>query len=341
MHRAHLILTLDYELFGNGSGDLFCCVVEPAACIAALAERHGARLEIFVDALEFHAMERHAWPGIKAVRRQLQDLMRRGHGLQLHLHPQWHIGAQPTPQGWALDATQWRIGSLSPPAAAECIGRGHRWLCKLMGEVRPGARPIAFRAGGWAIQPGRTVLAELQRLGVRIDSSVAPGMRNRQRSDWFDFRGAPGRPSWRVDTDVCMPAPQGPTLEVPIAVGRIGRLLHARMLAQRRGSIAPGCRGLYDSGASVWQKLHGLMGKLERIGRSMLDFSTLETHAMAVVAQDWLARWPSDPAVPLVAIGHTKNFGERSAQSLDAFLSLAAAQPDWVFSDYARFEASA
>ena len=87
--RAHLILSLDYEVFGNGSGDLDCCVLQPTERIAAIAERHGARLAIFVDALEFAAMERTGVSDAHRVRQQLQSLLARGHRVELHLHPQW------------------------------------------------------------------------------------------------------------------------------------------------------------------------------------------------------------------------------------------------------------
>ena len=88
----HLILTANVELFGNGSGCVNHCVLAPLERMAAVAEAYDARLELFVEALEFCAME--ASPEhskvIADVKRALADLLRRGHKLQLHLHPQWH-----------------------------------------------------------------------------------------------------------------------------------------------------------------------------------------------------------------------------------------------------------
>ena len=59
---AHLILSLDYEVLGNGSGDLECCVLQPAERIASVAEPHEARLSVSAEALEFAAMEQDGWP---------------------------------------------------------------------------------------------------------------------------------------------------------------------------------------------------------------------------------------------------------------------------------------
>ena len=71
--------------------------------MAAVAEAYNARLELFVEALEFCAME--ASPEhskvIADVKRALADLLRRGHKLQLHLHPQWH-GARYENGTWKL-----------------------------------------------------------------------------------------------------------------------------------------------------------------------------------------------------------------------------------------------
>jgi hypothetical protein len=334
---THLILSLDYEIFGNGSGNLDCCVLRPTERIARIAERHGARLEVFVDALEFDAMERHAQPGIDEVRRQLQDLLARGHQLQLHLHPQWHAQAAPGKQGWHLDAARWRIGSLDSSAAQECIERGYQWLAALTAAVDSAQRPRVFRAGGWAIQPSAAVLPLLQALNITLESSVAPGMVNRRASDWFDFRRVPDSPSWPIADDVCASAPAGAMREVPIAVGRINRLHHLQQLRRSRGRLAEGCCGSYDSGASRWQKLGAAAERLLHTGQTMLDFSVLDGSALIAVARHWMQRWHADAPVPLVAIGHSKNFSHDSAAGLDQFLRWAVGQPGCMPSTYVRF----
>ena len=56
----HLILTADYEVFGDGSGDVSACVVEPTEAMLSVAARHGAPVTLFVESLEFDAMRRAA-----------------------------------------------------------------------------------------------------------------------------------------------------------------------------------------------------------------------------------------------------------------------------------------
>ena len=59
--KYHLIFTLDYELFGNGSGCIDKCLIDPTAKCQSLLEQAGAPLTVFVETLElanFAALER-------------------------------------------------------------------------------------------------------------------------------------------------------------------------------------------------------------------------------------------------------------------------------------------
>lgn len=46
-----IVLTLDYELFGNGKGDVFRQIVEPTKHILKIAKQHNAHLTIFLKSL--------------------------------------------------------------------------------------------------------------------------------------------------------------------------------------------------------------------------------------------------------------------------------------------------
>jgi len=94
-HPSHLILMLDYEFFGNGFGEVICCVVEPTSRAMEIAERYGATLTLFVEVIEFQTMVREACRnktsklGSEAIVAQIQEANTRGHDVQLHIHPQW------------------------------------------------------------------------------------------------------------------------------------------------------------------------------------------------------------------------------------------------------------
>ncbi len=105
-----IVLTVDYEIFGNGSGDVRQHIVEPAERMARICERLWiAPLTIFFEAEEYLAFERHAaeletslgYDPAALIREQVASLVRRGHQFQLHLHPQWY-GARFQDDRWLL-----------------------------------------------------------------------------------------------------------------------------------------------------------------------------------------------------------------------------------------------
>ena len=47
----NIILTLDYEIFGNGAGDIIRNVVEPTDRILNICDRYGAKMTIMFKRL--------------------------------------------------------------------------------------------------------------------------------------------------------------------------------------------------------------------------------------------------------------------------------------------------
>ena len=43
-----LVLTLDYELYGNGSGNVFQHIIAPTEKILQLADKYNAKITIFL-----------------------------------------------------------------------------------------------------------------------------------------------------------------------------------------------------------------------------------------------------------------------------------------------------
>src|SRR4026208_2062642 len=93
-----VVLSLDYEIFGNGTGDVRRHVTEPAEHMARTLEKFGGPLTAFVAVEEQGPLGGNAArpgghlgydPGA-LIRRQIGDLAKRGHDFQLHLHPEWH-----------------------------------------------------------------------------------------------------------------------------------------------------------------------------------------------------------------------------------------------------------
>jgi len=335
--KFHLICSVDHEVFGNGSGCLDRCVVDPMERCLAEMDRHRAILTFFVDSAEFLAMRTaggRVGEACDRVESQLATAAALGHKVQLHLHPQWQ-GATWRDEAWQLDFSRWRIGDMGPEDIAALIESGIMYLRSIVG--RDPSHLCAFRAGGWAIQPARATLAQLSAHGVLMDSTVAPGCYHSAAGDWYDFRSCPDLAWWPVADDVCRVGKAGALLEIPIATAKVGRLAHARALREHRRAPAlpEGCTGSYEGPNAQLQSLMAKLGKVTRMGRVMLDFSTMPAWMLIRITEVYRARFREfGGPVPLVAIAHGKNFTSRSEQNLKQWFSWIDQQPDIGFSDY-------
>ncbi len=338
--ETHLILTVDYEVFGNGSGCVNACVLAPSQRMLAIANRFSAHLSFFVEALEFDRMQRikTLQKPVQAIQRQLRSAVQQGHDVQLHLHPQW-LDADHTASGWRLNFEKWRTGNLDTADLERALADAKSWLLATLQATNPSWRCLGFRAGGWCIQPSAQILPVLQRHGLRIESSVAPGLRHRSQHEGYDFTQTPNRPCWCIEQDVCQHTGAGLLYELPIATAALNKWRHGQNLLQTRKQPWPsGCCGSYQGADTAWQRRLGQLEKLRHLGWAMLDFSTLPAWALIDITRQWRRRYADFPRpLPVVAIAHSKNFTTRSERALSEYLQWAQAEPDILFSSYGRW----
>ena len=336
MTTSHLIFSVDYELFGNGSGCIEHCVLNPAEVMMRVAEKYHLPVTFFVEALEFMSVEQHL--GDYRVAGQMKKALERGHDVQLHLHPQWdNAQLDSMRQSWNLNMDNWRIGDLAPDRISRLLGDGKQWIESVAGSNKPGFKVNTFRAGGWCIQPSSAVIQALGDLDFDIDSTVAPGQWRSGKGEWSNFRNAPKMPYWLTKDDVLTPGNAG-IYEVPITTGGVnyiksfGNLFRVR----RTGSsaLAPGCSGSYIGANSSLQKLVAKTARFAQLGSGMLDISTQPFSVLVDITRQWQNKYEgSVPVLPIVSIAHTKNFSQNSEKVLRDYLCWAQDQ-GMVFSSY-------
>jgi hypothetical protein len=139
--RAALIFTLDYELFGDGSGTTLREQVVPTAHLANVLELNGARLTLFVEVGQQIYFRRH---GLKdqyqPVEDQLRELVQRGHDVQLHVHPMWFFAGPPRAGRAALDASIFDLSLLAPEVIDDIVNQGCAYLREVLRPVAPAIR---------------------------------------------------------------------------------------------------------------------------------------------------------------------------------------------------------
>lgn len=181
-----LFLTLDYELFGNGSGDVFKQIIEPTKRLLTLADAKGIKFTFFFEVIEYWKLKEEWNKGnamgyddnpIVAMETQIRDAFRQGHDVQLHLHPQW-IDAYWQDGKWNVNLEKWRLGGYygdGDNTLVNLLKRGKQTLEDLLRPVNPQYKCIAIRAGGYNVQPSENIVVAMKEAGLFFDSSIYPG----------------------------------------------------------------------------------------------------------------------------------------------------------------------
>ena len=197
--------TADYELFlGRNALPAEDVLFEPTRKLLAVWAEFDIRGTLFPDIC---SIWRHRELGISAYadacEAQLKNAAASGHDIQLHLHPEWR-SAELRNGTWSFRSGTHSLHDLGfspddPQGASELIRKGKLYLEGLLRGSVPRYRCIAFRAGGWIVQPEQALFAALLSEGIRVDASVIPGMKSGRTDYGIDFRAVPDKPMWRID----------------------------------------------------------------------------------------------------------------------------------------------
>jgi hypothetical protein len=104
----------------------------------------------------------------------VRDAFRKGHDIQLHLHPQW-LNAEYEKGHWHPRG-DWSILNYERDAAAAMLASGKQYLEALLRPIDSSYRCLAFRAGALAAAPSPHLFGSLASLGIEIDVSIAGGV---------------------------------------------------------------------------------------------------------------------------------------------------------------------
>ncbi len=310
----NLSLTLDYEIyFGAASGSAEHTLIAPTEALMKLACRHRVPLVLFVDVLwlqrlrELAGRHRALMAEHLRVCRQLEQAVKEGHELQLHLHPHW-VDSHWDGERWQMDLRRYRLHAFADAEIAEMARVGAEALRAFGGPVS------AFRAGGWCLQPFDRLRQPLLDAGIRIDSTVYAGGVQGGGAHDYDFRGAPAASRWRFDTDPLVPVDDGPLLELPIASHTAGPALFWRMALARKLRLAR--HRPLGEGVAVGPSRGDLARKLFGTTHSVVSIDGLKA---ALLEPAWRAareRGQQD----FVVIGHPKAMTRWSLEQLARFL---------------------
>ena len=191
MTTTHLALVDDWELSGNGSGDIRQLQFEPLRRLVAIYNRLGIHGSFNAEVMQQITFRQHEdqHKELKALADEwdetVRETYRQGHDIQLHIHPQWR-NAEYKDGRWKLTA-DWSILNYSRGDALEMLQRGKQYLENLLKDIDPNYRCVSFRSGAWCIAPSPHMLELLVELGIVFDMSIVGGVKYDTRNIKLDY----------------------------------------------------------------------------------------------------------------------------------------------------------
>lgn len=333
----HIVLSVDYEIFGNGAGDVRQHVVDPTERMARLCEKYGAPLTVFFEVEEFLQFEKHRDALVAAlgydpaalIRQQIISLAKAGHDIQLHLHPQWHR-AECRDGQWRLNPEKATVDSLfeTQEEVANYIAERKLVIEKMLAEAGGRQQKVTvYRAGAFAAQPAQRLLVALAENDFIIDSSVVKGLTRTKAHDCLDYRNAPSaKEPWRVSRDVIQRDPSGPIWEVPIysrMSRRFQQLTVRRLRAKFSGNIPKAQQHDMVQQLGLGRNPFTILKFLFQPIPIKLDFHNQSPRTLLNWIKSAATSENGGPDV-VVLIGHTKEHTDDRA--FEKFLALAKAE---------------
>lgn len=188
----HLALTHDWELRGDGSGDIEQIQFAPLRQLLDIYAKFSARTTILPDVMQQMAFRRceSKHPDLKPLAdlwdEHARDAFRQGHDIQLHLHPQWR-SAEYANGRWQLNR-DWSILTYDRDDAYAMLAEGKQYLESLLQPFDSSYRCLAFRAGALAAAPSAHLFKSLAHLGMQLDVSIAAGVFVNDHNLQLDYR---------------------------------------------------------------------------------------------------------------------------------------------------------
>ena len=339
----NIIITVDYEIFGDGTGDVRDNLIRPMEKIQSLCNRFGVKLTIFFDICEYWAFKRAEEQNLlnhlgyspsTLMKNQIKQLINDGHDVQLHIHPQW-LEAYYDKNKWQLNFDKFRIADLPFNEMRELLVKAKYDLEEMIKPFTPQYECIVFRAGAFSIQPSEVLIRALNETGILIDSSVVKGLTRFDEPFRVDFSKAYSsfRPWW-VKKDILknVTKDKGEILEVPIYTKETKRFWHFLLLKiQLWTGIKKDIQRMYPKEYSLSWKLSlgdklsiGYLKHLFENMAVMWDFCELTNREMIVLLKEAIKKRNKQNIsyLPLVMIGHPKFYDNH--KNFEAFLRYAS-----------------
>jgi hypothetical protein len=222
----YILYSADYELFlGGNYCDEHEVLITPTNELLNLFDNLNIPVTLFADVFSFlRYKEQKLCKFPENAENQLKDAIRRGHDVQAHVHPHWiftHIEGRV----YTVNKDYFLLGKLDADPGAlygkirDLLTTSRNYLTDLLRQVNKNYLCVAFRSGGYGLQPNSALIMKaLQDSGFVIDSSIVPGFVLQSSVNEIDFSKVSGLANYYLDADISTPSKNNQGIfEIPIA----------------------------------------------------------------------------------------------------------------------------
>jgi hypothetical protein len=189
--KIQIALTDDWELRGDGSGDIEQIQFRAMRELGDLYDSHGIKSTFNVELMQqltFRSLQ-NSYPQLKQLADAWDEHVRmafsRGHDIQLHIHPQWSKVNFENGR-WTLSG-DWSLLNYEPAESYKMLSTSKAYLENLLTPLDPNYRCVSFRSGSSAIAPSGFALRQLAELGLVFDMSLIQGLQVNTRNLQLDY----------------------------------------------------------------------------------------------------------------------------------------------------------
>jgi hypothetical protein len=168
-----------------------------------------------------------------SAEKQLKDAIRRGHDVQSHVHPHWNF-TRIEENNYRVNLDYFLLGNLDTNTELlyskiqNYLITSRIYLNDLLRQVNNNYNCIAFRSGGYGLQPHSNIIIKaLIDSGFIIDSSIVPDFIFKSNVNSIDFSIVPKMANYYLDCDLSTPSAEYKGIfEIPIASCKFNRKDH-------------------------------------------------------------------------------------------------------------------
>lgn len=172
----YIALVDDWEIRGNGLGDVKTLQYDPAISLMNLYDDYGIKNTFNVETMqglsfrEYSAKDKNVHNDFTFWIQAIEEMIDRGHDIQLHIHPQFYK-AQRINHYWKINKS-WSFEDYTKNQIDDMVQSAHHYLK----EITLNKSIKSFRSGSWSIQNCPHLFNSLEKIGIKMDISIVDGL---------------------------------------------------------------------------------------------------------------------------------------------------------------------